>query len=247
MTPARAGREQCAATCFAQEARDTAMRLGLRLASPVKGGHRPAQRTHTLRARRAGDDLTCQPPSPSGGKDCPAPGGGVRSGGSALDVRRRPALRQGRLPHGYRAIPRNRGRFASLASGDFLQIRRFAHELRDALCQRSVLWGSRGLQRLRNVRPCFERPIAVALVAFSRLGLPALAQTPFLHCLHAPDRIEVAGRAARDLSSRFGLQPQFPQLLRKRLAPAVQVCLARVQTLAVIDSAFTLKCTCGLA
>lgn len=60
-----------------------AMRPGPRLLRAVKGGRRPAQRTldgarqtHTLKARRAGDDLRCQPPSRSGGKDCPALGAG---------------------------------------------------------------------------------------------------------------------------------------------------------------------------
>jgi hypothetical protein len=53
----------------------------LGLPGPVQGGQRPAQRTldgarqaQHARASGAGDDFRRQPPSPSGGKDCPALG-----------------------------------------------------------------------------------------------------------------------------------------------------------------------------
>ena len=167
---------------------------GPRLPRPVKGGHRPAQRTldrarqtHTLRAWRAGGDSRCQPPSPSGGKDYPALGGGARGGGSAVDVRRWSALRHVRWLQRHLALSVHMSRFTPLASRDLLQVRGFTQEHHDVLRQSLVLRAFRCLQRLRDVRPCFERTISVALIAVAGLGLPAtLAQTPFLLRLHAP-------------------------------------------------------------
>ncbi len=67
----------------------------------VKGGRSPAKRT--LEGRRNADtlqglglvaDFRSQPPSPSGGEDFPALGGGVRGGGSAGVWQGRPLLRR---------------------------------------------------------------------------------------------------------------------------------------------------------
>jgi hypothetical protein len=67
----------------------------------VKGGRSPAKRTlegplnaDTLQGLGLVADFRSQPPSPSGGEDFPALGGGVRGGGSAGVWQGRPLLRR---------------------------------------------------------------------------------------------------------------------------------------------------------